>query len=231
MNIKEKNTIKDWPMDDRPREKMMRLGAESLSNAELLAIIIRTGSQGLSAIELARMLLTRFKSLRRMGMVSVEDLRLFKGLGMAKIAQLQAVFEIGKRMQEETSSPINPIIKDSKDIVAIVRARMQDLPKECFKVVLLNARNSVIKLCDITQGTVHYAHPIVREIYDSALRHHAVAFVCVHNHPSGNVTPSREDKDFTRMLQEGARYLELTLLDHIIISAESFFSFREHGLL
>lgn len=209
----------------------MRLGAESLSNAELLAIIIRTGSKGSSAVDLARILFLRFNSLRKMGIASAQDLSGIKGLGMAKIAQLQATFEIGKRMQEETLTHIHPIIKDSKDIVSIVGARMQDLPKECFKVVLLNARNSVIKICDITQGTVHYAHPIVREIYDIALRYHAVAFICVHNHPSGNVTPSREDKDFTRMLQSGARYLELTLLDHIIIGSESFFSFREHGLL
>jgi DNA repair protein RadC len=223
--------IKDWPLADRPREKILSSGPEYLTDSELLAILLRTGRRGVSSIDLGRIILSRFKSLRGMSKATINEFKEIKGLGSAKIAQLLAAFEIGKRFREEKMKDSSFTIASAKDVIELIKHRMRDEAKESFVIILLDARNHVIKVSVIEEGTVHFAHPIIREILHTALMHNSVSFLCVHNHPSGNPNPSREDKEFTRTLREAAQKIDLLLLDHIIVAGDEYFSFSDHNLL
>ena len=221
--------IKSWPVDDRPREKLWKYGEQHLSNSELVAILLRTGSRGISAIDLSRNVLDKFGSFRNMSHTDVRDWKGLKGLGMAKIAQLKAAIEIGRRFREEESKETRPQIKTAKDIVDILMPRMRDLKTEVFKAVFLNNQNRIIAIEDITEGTVNQAHPIIREIFQKALQHFAVSIICVHNHPSANIAPSDEDRKFTKGLYEASKLMGIKLLDHIIIAGEQYYSFADEG--
>jgi DNA repair protein RadC len=223
--------IKAWPVDDRPREKLWKYGEQHLSNSELLAILLRTGSKGISAIDLSRNVLDKFGSFRNMSHTDVRDWKGLKGLGMAKIAQLKAAIEIGRRFRGEESKETRPQIKTAADIVDILMPRMRDLKIEVFKAVFLNNQNRIIAIEDITEGTVNQAHPIIREIYQKALQHFAVSIICVHNHPSGGITPSVQDKTFTKDLYNAGKLLSIKVLDHVIIGDNEYFSFSSQGLM
>ena len=190
-----KNAIKNWPEDERPREKLFKAGEHTLSNAELLAILLRSGVKGQSAIDLSRKILSKFKTFRNMSHTDTMDWREFKGLGQAKIAQIKAALEIGRRFREVEIKENRPKIESSKDIVEILMPRMRDLKKEIFKIVLLNSQNIIISIFDTGKGTVNKANPIIREIFQKALQNYAVSLICVHNHPSGKVIPSKEDQN------------------------------------
>ena len=224
-------TIKAWPVDDRPREKLWKYGEQHLSNSELLAILLRTGSRGISAIDLSRKVLDKFGSFRNMSHTDVRDWKGFKGLGMAKIAQLKAAIEIGRRFREEESKEIRPQIKIAKDIVDILMPRMRDLKTEVFKAVFLNSQNRIIAIEDITEGTVNQAYPIIREIFQKALQHFAASIICVHNHPSSEIVPSLQDKKFTKELFDAGKLMEIKVLDHIIIGGDKYYSFTDEGLM
>ena len=166
-----KNTgIKTWPEGDRPREKLLKKGARALSNSELLAILLRTGTPGISAIDLAREVLTKFKTFRNMIHTDVRDWKDFKGLGGAKIAHIQAALEIGRRFREDEVSIGKQKIKSAKDIVEILMPQMRDRKTEVFKIVHLDSNNRIIDIEDVATGTVNHAMPIVREIIHSALQ-------------------------------------------------------------
>jgi len=223
--------INSWPTDDRPREKLLKKGARSLSNSELLAILLRTGTPGVSAIDLARDLLKKFGTFRNMMHTDARDWQDFKGLGNAKIAHIQAALEIGKRFREDETSSSKQKIKSSKDVVDILMPQLRDLKTEVFKVIHLDSSNRIINIEDTAIGTVNHAMPIVREIIHSALQKFAVSFICVHNHPSGNITPSAQDKRFTQELSSAAQLMNIKLLDHVIIGNNSYFSFEENKLI
>jgi DNA repair protein RadC len=201
------SSIREWSADDRPREKLLSQGEQSLSTTELLAILLRTGCKGTSAIDLSRQVLNRFGSLRNMSHTDARDWKAFKGLGAAKIAQIKAALELGRRFREEELREDCPQIKSSRDVIDILMPQMRDLKKEIFKVVFLNSQNRIIAIEDLAQGTVNHASPIIREIFHRALEHFAVAIICAHNHPSGNVTPSAEDRSFTQKLIESGHIL------------------------
>lgn len=222
-------SIREWSPDDRPREKLLSQGERSLSTAELLAIILRTGTKGTSATDLARQILSRFGSLRNMSHTDRRSWRAFKGLGPAKIAQMKAALELGRRLSEEESKEMRPQIKSSRDVAEILMPQMRDLKKEVFTVVFLNSRNRIIATEDMAQGTVNHAAPIIREIFQRALEHFAVSIICAHNHPSGHVTPSVEDKAFTRKLTESGDILGVKVLDHLVIGGGQYYSFSEMG--
>jgi len=224
-------SIKDWAKDDRPREKLFKQGENNLCDSELLAIIIRTGRKGETALDLSRRILQRFKTFRNMSHVDLRDWKSFKGLGTAKIAQIRAALEIGKRLSVEKSSGKKILIKSSKDLVNIFMTRMRDLKTETFKVVLLNSQNRVIDILDLCEGSVTHANPIVREIYHKALQNFAAGIICVHNHPSGDATPSLEDKVFTTDLEKASVTIGVRLVDHVIFGDDSFYSFADEGLL
>ncbi len=225
------NSIAQWPVDDRPREKLLKHGEKALSNAELLAILLRTGIKGQSAVDLARRILERFGSFRAMSYADGRCWQEFKGLGQAKTAQIKAAIEIGRRLREEEIKEDRPQIKSAKDAADLLMPRMRDLKVEVFKVILLNAQNRVIEVLNITEGTVNGAHPIIREIMHKALQHYAVAIICAHNHPSGEITPSSEDIAFTKELQGACRIMKINLFDHVIIGGNYHYSFKGMDLI
>jgi len=231
MDIKKETGIKSWPKDDRPREKLMRNGEHTLSNSELLAILLRTGVKGQSAIDLSRKLLDKFKTFRNISSADITQWNELKGLGMAKIAQIKAAIEIGRRFREDEVSQDRKKIKTSKDVVNILMPRMRDLKKEVFKVVFLDSQNTIIEIFEAAEGTVNKANPIIRDIFQKALQSYAVSIICVHNHPSRDITPSRQDKEFTEKLVEAGKVLQINVLDHIIIGDNAYYSFDDQGEL
>jgi DNA repair protein RadC len=223
--------IKSWPKDDRPREKLLRKGPGALSNSELLAILLRTGVEGRSAIDLARKIIERFGTFRNMNHIDTREWTEFKGLGPAKIAQIQAALEIGRRFREDEVLSVKQKIASAQDIVDIILPHMRDLKTEVSKVVYLNGDSRIIDISDAAAGTVNQAMPIIREIIHAALQKFATAIICVHNHPSANITPSLEDEKFTKELAAAGKLMGIKVLDHIIIGGDTFYSFANDGAL
>lgn len=228
MTEKNKTTgIRSWPEEDRPREKLLKKGSGALSNSELLAILLRTGTQGASAIDLARKVLKKFGTFRNMAHTDSRDWKDLKGLGGAKIAHIQAALEIGRRYRQDDVSTGKQKIASAKDVVDIVMPQLRDLKTEVFKVVYLDSNNRIIDIVDTAVGTVDQAFPIVREIIHAALQKFAKSMVCVHNHPSANITPSAEDRRLTKELEDASKLMGIKFLDHIIIGGNQYYSFSE----
>ncbi|HOC60981.1 MAG TPA: DNA repair protein RadC [Smithellaceae bacterium] len=227
--------IRSWPSEDRPREKLLQKGAGALSNSELLAILLRTGVEGNSAIDLARQIMNKFKTFRNMSHTDQRDWNDFKGLGPAKMAQIQAALEIGRRFRDVEVLQPKQKIASSHDVVAEIVPylgdHLRDLKTEVFKVVYLNSSNNIIETDNAATGTVNHAMPIVREIIHAALQKFASAIICAHNHPSGNIVPSPEDKKFTQELTAAGKLMGIKVLDHIIIGDGRHFSFADEGLM
>jgi len=223
-------SIRNWPEDDRPREKLLKHGEHVLSNAELLAILIRTGTAGKSAIDLGRELLNKFKSLRAMSGVDVSEFKEINGLKDAKISQLKAAIELGRRMMSEEKA-FHGVVKSSADVVDFLMPLMRDLKKEHFKILLLDKRNHVSEVIDIDVGTVDRVNPSVRDILMTALKYQSPSMILAHNHPSGNIKPSDADKRLTKDLIKAALAMELRIFDHVIIGENSYFSFADDGLI
>ena len=223
--------IKSWPEDDRPREKLLKKGAKALSNSELLAILLRIGTRGTSAIDLARNVMKKFGTFRNMAHTDTRDWQEFKGLGTAKIAHIQAALEIGRRFREDEASTGKQKISSAKDIVEILMPQLRDLKTELFKVVYLDSNNRIIDIADAATGTVNQAMPIVREIIHAALQKFAASIICAHNHPSANITPSPEDKKFTGELSAAGKLMGIKVLDHIIIGDDTHYSFADQGIM
>ncbi len=224
-------SIKNWPKDERPREKLFKDGEHKLSDTELLAILLRSGVKGQSAIDLGRKIMQKFKTFRNMSHTDIRDWKEFKGLGQAKIAQIKAALEIGRRFREDEASTNKQKIDSAKDVVDILMPQLRDLKTEIFKVVYLDNSNRIIDISDAAIGTVNQAMPIVREIIHSALQKFAVSIICVHNHPSANIIPSTQDKRFTKELSDAGKLMEIKVLDHVIIGDNEFFSFADEGIL
>jgi len=225
------NSIKYWPRSDRPREKLFNYGEHNLSDSELLAILLRSGTKGQSAVDLARRVLKRFKTFRSMSRTELSDWDKFKGLGVAKVAQIKAAIEIGRRFREEEVKERRPKINSSQDVAIILMPRMRDLRKEVFKILLLDSRNRVIDLIEVEEGTVNQANPIIREVFQRALQNFAASVICVHNHPSGDPQPSQEDKVFTQEMVQAGKILQVRALDHVIIGDNRYFSFADEELM
>lgn len=223
-------TIKQWPESDRPREKLLEKGAETLSDAELLAIILRTGeaSTGQSALDHGRELMTRFETFRRLAEASLQELCAIKGVGPAKAAQIKAVLEIAKRYAEE---PIQQgeQFRSSQDVFQHYREHLGSQKRELFYVLLLDGKNRKIKDVKISEGslTSSLVHP--REVFNPVIRESAAAVILVHNHPSGDPTPSQEDLEITRRLREVGEVMGVRVLDHIVVGRGKYVSFVDDG--
>lgn len=222
--------ITSWPEEDRPREKLLKYGAHTLSNAELLAILIRTGVEGASAVDLGRKLLRKFKTLRAISACDPVQLREIKGLSTAKIAQIKAAVELGRRMMSEERALEGPI-RSSSDVADYLMPPLRDLKHEVFKVVLLDRRNSVLDVADIDEGDVAKTQPSIRKIMLRAAQAYAAGLIAVHNHPSGDPTPSEQDKLLTRDLVIAGRAMDIRVFDHLIIGDGRYFSFADEGLI
>jgi DNA repair protein RadC len=226
--------IREMPQDERPREKLAAHGAAALTDPELIAILLRTGVPGANAIELARKLLKDYGSLSGLSRCSVHDLAPRPGIGLAKATQLVAAFGLGQRLARETLSKQKI---DSPELVnELVGHEMRQLRKESLRVILLDTRYHFIRTEEVSLGSVNesIAHP--RDVFRPAVISSAYAVIVVHNHPSGDASPSQTDHSLTRRLAEAAELLQIKLLDHIIIGAPSegnpgYFSFKEAGVL
>lgn len=222
--------ICNWPKDERPREKLLKFGEHTLTSAELLAILLRSGTKGNSAVDLGRKILQKFKNFRNMSHTDISQWRELKGLGNAKITQIKAAIEIGRRFLTEEKK-IEGKVTSSKEVADLLKPRFRDLKKEVFKILLLNSRNEITDTVEIEEGTVNYASPPVREIIHKALQEFATAIICVHNHPSGNPQASEDDKRFTKELALAGKIMQIKVLDHIIIGDNNYFSFADEGLI
>lgn len=222
--------VKDWPENERPRERLIKYGAESLSDAQLLAIILRTGSGEKGVLGLSMALLDAFKTLRNIDSASISELSSIKGLGIAKIAQIKAAFELGKRLMGESSDG-KPIFSSSHSIYAYFAPRFKNLKKEFFIGVLLDAKNRLIRECKVSEGTLTNSliHP--REAFKEAVKESAASVIFVHNHPSGDPSPSKDDISITERLRDAGNLLGINVLDHVIIGDGKYVSLKEKGLL
>lgn len=222
--------IVSWPEEERPRERLLSRGPEALSDAELVAILIRVGFQGTSAVQLGRQLLQRFGSLQAMVEAPVLALLEVKGLKGAKAAQLLAAMEIARRVAVPTKRG-QLQMKSTTDATAYLRERLRGLPEEHFRILYLNRRNALLDDALIATGAVDLVRPPLRTIIARALQVNASALIAAHNHPTGTAEPSESDRLLTKDLIAAARPLGLKLLDHVIVGAEAAFSFADCGLL
>ncbi len=227
----QKSGIKDWAMEDRPREKLLAKGITSLSNAELLAILIRSGGREESAVELSRKILTAAgNNLRELGRLSVNDLLKHKGMGPAKAVAVIAAFELGRRRsRSDLQEKIR--IAGSQDVFTLFQPAVGDLTHEEFWILLLNRANRVIDNIRISQGGISGTVIDVRIILKHALDRLASAMILCHNHPSGNLKPSEADVKITTKIRDACRTMDLQLLDHLIIADNSYFSFSDEGMI
>jgi DNA repair protein RadC len=225
-------TIKDWPAEDRPREKLLAKGPQSLSDTELLAIILRNGnaSTGESAIDHARLLLGQFGGLKGMEEAASSDLGKVKGIGPAKIAQIKASLELARRIGSHKWEP-GQSLRSSEDVFRHFRDDLEKEKRELFYVVLLNNKNKKIRDVKISEGslTASLVHP--REVYNPVIRESAAAVIFVHNHPSGDPAPSPEDIEITRRLKQVGDLMGVRVLDHVVVGRDRYFSFNDKGML
>ena len=224
-------TIKDWSDDDKPREKLLSKGISALSNTELIAILIGSGTRNLSAVELAKsILLASENNLNNLGKKSVADLTKLKGIGPAKAITIISALELGRRQKLDQVKDKTKITS-SKDVFNIFQPVIGEISHEEFWVILLNRNNKILKKINISKGGLSSTVIDVRIILKHALDELASAIILCHNHPSGNTEPSQEDKKITSKIKTAAESMDISLLDHIIVTHTNYFSFADEGLL
>jgi DNA repair protein RadC len=229
-------TVHDLPLTERPREKLRELGADKLSNPELLAIILRSGTKGESAILTAQRILSQFGSINKVAESSFNDLLEFKGLGPAKASQLHACFEIAKRIRIEnlkeneiklnTDSVTNPQLA-----VEMIRNKITSYSKEHFIIMSFDTRNRVLGIDNISIGTLTASMVHPRETFEAAIKRHAAQIIAAHNHPSGDCHPSEEDIKITKRLIEAGKIMGIEVIDHLIITPDNYYSFKEKEMI
>lgn len=227
--------IRELPLHERPRERLAKLGAGALSEAELIAILLRTGVRGANAVDVARQLLAKHQTLGNLARCTVREIASVKGVGPTKAVQLAAAFGLGQRLAREAATRLK--IDNPEIVRELLGAEMRALHRESLRVLLLDTKFHLLRMEEVSLGSLNesIAHP--REIFRPALIYAAYAFILVHNHPSGDPSPSQADRQLTRRLSEAALLLQVSLLDHIILGAPQangqpdYFSFKEAGLI
>jgi len=222
-------TIRDLPVSERPRERLRERGAAALSSAELLAIILRTGTPSDNVLALASRILARFGGLAGLAKASFGELCGERGVGEAKAAQVKAALELGRRLLS-TQPQERATVHSPQDVANLVGADMDLLDQEHLRVLLLNTKNQVLAMPEIYKGNVNSTLVRVGELFREAIREGCPALIVVHNHPSGDPTPSRDDVEMTRQMVEAGQLLGIDVLDHIVIGRQSYVSLRERGL-
>jgi DNA repair protein RadC len=231
MQDEQKTAIKGWAPDDRPREKLRNRGAGSLSDAELLAILIQNGTKEKSALDLGKELMIKSKNnLVELGRLSIRELMKIKGIGMAKAISIAAALELGRR-RLATENLDKPLVTSSSSVARFLQARFRDLPHEIFAVVFLNRANKIIHFEIVSSGGITGTVADPRIILKKALEEEAVSLILCHNHPSGSLKPSRADEELTLKIKEASRFFDIRVLDHVIVSSEGYFSFADEGLI
>ncbi len=228
---KPSTSIKNWAIDDRPREKLLIKGAGALSDSELLAILINNGQKERSALDLARDILKLGNNnLNELGKLSLKELQKIKGIGEAKAITIASALELGRRRQAATAME-KAVIRTSTDIAQYLRAMIKDFSYEVFAVLFLNKANKVNHFEIISRGGITGTVADPRVILKRALEYDATSIVLCHNHPSGNLKPSRADEDLTFKIKEASKYFDIRVMDHIIVSEEGYYSFSDEGNL
>ena len=224
-------SIKHWAKDDRPREKLLLKGAENLSDSELLAILIHNGSKNKSAVDLAKEVLKLGKdNLIELGKLSIKEFIKIKGIGEAKAITIAAALELGRRRQAAVSFT-KPVITSSHEIANYLQIKLKDLRHEVFGVLFLNRANKVNHFEIISEGGITGTVADPRIILKKALEEDAVSLILCHNHPSGSLKPSRSDEELTNKIKEAAKYFDIKILDHLIVSDSGYYSFADEGIL
>lgn len=222
--------ITDWPKRERPRERLIQDGPRHLSDAELLAIFLRTGSHGKSAVDLAREILKHFGSLKELFAARLPDFKEVNGIGPAKYAQLQAILELSRRLlSEDLESGI--VLNSSKSVKDYLHLSLCERSYEAFVVLFLDVKNRLIESVELFRGTLSHTNVYPRELIKAALTRNAASVILAHNHPTGTSEPSEEDKALTKSLKEALDLVEVRLLDHFIVAGSDTYSFAEHNLL
>jgi len=229
--MKKSFTIHDLPESERPRERLRKFGAEALSAQELLALILGRGIPGESVTVTGQRLLSTFGNIKAISEASLEELAKVKGIGLAKASQIKAAFELAKRKDGEAIKFSRKPVQYSEDVVKIIAKDLKDKKKEHCKAILLNSRNQLVNIVDISIGslTANILHP--REIFKEAIQASAASVILVHNHPSGDCEPSEDDLKITKRVSEAGKILNIEVLDHLIIAKNGFLSFKEKGLI
>lgn len=222
--------IRDVHIADRPRERLIRQGAESLSNQELLAILLRTGTKQESVLHLANRVLGFFEQIQELKNATMEEMMTVKGIGQAKAVQLLAAVELGKRLSQQKTNE-KYTIRSPKDAATYLMPEMASLTQEHFVTLFLNVKNQILHKQTIFIGSLNASIVHPREIFREAVKRSAASIICAHNHPSGNPSPSTEDIDVTKRLMEAGRLMGIELLDHVIIGDHQFISLKEKGYM
>ncbi|MCI1265629.1 MAG: DNA repair protein RadC [Saprospiraceae bacterium] len=228
---KENQSIKSWAEDDRPREKLLLKGKDSLSNSELLAILLRSGSRDESALSLAKRILESCNNnLFELSKIGMDHFKKFKGVGKVKAITILAALEIGKRRQQSEALH-RPTIQGSRDAYEMVKYNLEELQHEESWAMFLNRRNAILGIEKMSAGGISGTIMDMRMIYKRAIEHQASGIILVHNHPSGNLKPSSADMDITSKAKSAGTALDIQLLDHLIISEHGYYSFADEGVL
>ena len=227
----QKPSIKQWAKDDRPREKLLSKNPAALSDSELLAILIRSGTSDHNAVELAKQVLSLGKNnLQELSRLTIPELMKIKGIGKAKAITIAAALELGRRRQMALSLE-RPVVKNSREVAGYLQVMLRDLRHEVFGVIYLNSAGKILLDEIVSQGGLTSTVVDPRLIFKKALIEEATSLILYHNHPSGSLRPSKPDKELTLKIKEAARYLDIKLMDHIIVSEEGYCSFADQGLL
>lgn len=226
-----KLSIPDWAKADRPRERMLANGPKAMSDAELVAILIRSGTPTESALDLARLILNKAgNDLHKLAVLGVADLMRIKGVGEAKALSIVAALELGQR-RRDSGPPERPLVASSQQAFELLRPLVADLPHEEFWLLLLDRGNRLLGRCKVSQGGMHGTVADPKLIFREALEKRASGVILCHNHPSGQLRPSAEDINLTRKLVEGGRFLEIAVQDHLIVATTGYYSFADNGQL
>ena len=223
--------ISKWPEGERPREKLVMMGSDALSPAELIAILIGTGVGNSSALDLGKELLRKFRSLENLASASIIELDKVKGIGLAKAVTLKAAFQLSRNLDQEIARRKLNYVREPADVARIFIPLLGHLKQEVFAVALLDTAGKYLQSEKITVGTLNASLVHPREVYKSAIRHSAASIILVHNHPSGQLTPSSEDLRITRQLVETGKILDIPVHDHLIIAGNRFVSLKEEGYI
>lgn len=223
-----REAIKQWPESDRPREKLVKNGASALSDSELVAILIGSGSGSKNALDLARELLVKFGSLAGLETASVDEIRKTRGIGEVKAITIKAGLEMGRRFSASSGQMTSVPIRVSEDAAKIYMPQMKNMKKETFRVALLNSKNRIMKTVTISEGGLASAIVEPREVFNPAIRESASGVILLHNHPSGDPDPSDDDINLTRRLTAAGKLMNIKVLDHIIIGDGRYYSFADH---